>query len=93
MKTIVALPLLILGLSGCQTFVRDIYQPIGFPEPVPVYPVAEGNYRAIGTEPFWDLTIGRDPRLYRSRHELRRGRARSPSAAQCRWRSLLRTPP
>jgi heat shock protein HslJ len=60
MKTIVALPLLILGLSGCQAFVRDIYQPIGFPEPVPVYPVAEGNYRAIGTEPFWDLTIGRD---------------------------------
>ena len=28
--------------------------PPGYPAPVP------GDYRAVGTEPFWDLTIGRD---------------------------------
>jgi heat shock protein HslJ len=28
--------------------------------PQPGYPSAQGNYRAIGTEPFWDLEIGRD---------------------------------
>ncbi len=65
MKTILALPLLLYGLSACQTYAPDPYGPVGFPEaapyyPEPIYPVAEGNYRAIGTEPFWDLTIGRD---------------------------------
>jgi heat shock protein HslJ len=30
------------------------YPPQGYPAPVP------GEYRAQGTEPFWDLTIGRD---------------------------------
>ena len=36
---------LLLALAGCQT--------VG---PAP----ARGDYRAIGTEPFWDLTIGRE---------------------------------
>ena len=43
MKTMPALPLLVLGLAACQTV-----------------PAGQGDYRAIGTEPFWDLTIGRD---------------------------------
>ncbi len=65
MKTILALPLLAVGLTACQTYAPIPYEPVGFPEPAPyypapIYPVAEGNYRAIGTEPFWDLTIGRD---------------------------------
>jgi heat shock protein HslJ len=65
MKTISALPLLLCGLSACQTYAPAPYGPVGFPEPAPyipapIYPVAEANYRAIGTEPFWDLTIGRD---------------------------------
>jgi heat shock protein HslJ len=65
MKTISALPLLLCGLSACQSHAPPPYGRIGFPEPVPyvpvpIYSVAEGNYRAIGTEPFWDLTIGRD---------------------------------
>lgn len=57
MRMIFALPLLALGLAACQTYPLDPYQP--YP-PSTEYPVAEGNYRAIGTEPFWDLTIGRD---------------------------------
>ena len=32
------------------------YPPSGYPQPG--YP-SQGNYRAIGTEPFWDLEIGR----------------------------------
>ncbi len=65
MKTIIALPLLAFGLVACQTYAPRPYEPVGFPEPAPYYPspispVDEGNYRAIGTEPFWDLTIGRD---------------------------------
>jgi len=28
--------------------------------PAPGYPAGQANYRAIGTEPFWDLEIGRD---------------------------------
>jgi heat shock protein HslJ len=32
----------------------------GQPMPVPPAPVGEATYRAIGTEPFWDLEIGRD---------------------------------
>ena len=28
--------------------------------PAPAYPSGETSYRAIGTEPFWDLEIGRD---------------------------------
>ena len=34
------------------------YPPQGYPQPG--YPSQQGNYRAIGTEPFWDLEIGRD---------------------------------
>ena len=35
--------------------------PLGYPEPAPFPAIREqGDYRAIGTEPFWDLTIGRD---------------------------------
>jgi uncharacterized membrane protein len=70
MKTILALPLLALGLAACQTTRAGPYGqgPYGYPEPAPypqpyppqpTYP-AQGDYRAIGTEPFWDLTIGRD---------------------------------
>ena len=33
------------------------YPPQGYPQPG--YP-SQGDYRAIGTEPFWDLQIGRD---------------------------------
>ena len=69
MKTIVALPLLALGLAACQTYPDEPYYPqgpAGYPEPAPYPqpyrgpPVDQGDYRAIGTEPFWDLTIGRD---------------------------------
>ena len=75
MKTILALPLLALALAACQTYPAGPYGqgPYGYPEtapyppqpyppqpyPQPGYP-AQGDYRAIGTEPFWDLTIGRD---------------------------------
>jgi heat shock protein HslJ len=47
MKTIFLAPL--LALAACTTL------PYGAPPPVPV----EAPYRAIGTEPFWDLTIDR----------------------------------
>jgi len=63
MKTIFALPLLALGLAACQTYPPAPpygQGPEGYPPPAPVYPVADGDYRASGTEPFWDLTIGRD---------------------------------
>ena len=59
----VALPLA-LGLAACQTTSSDPYGPQGYPEPYPAPypgpPVEQGNYRAIGTEPFWDLAIGRN---------------------------------
>jgi heat shock protein HslJ len=51
-KSLIALPLLALSLTACETY------PPGPFEPGP--PTTEGSYRAIGTEPFWDLTIGRD---------------------------------
>ncbi|MCY7281737.1 MAG: META domain-containing protein [Sphingomonas bacterium] len=61
---IYALAPLALGLAACQT---DPYGPPGTPEPYPApnpgpTPSAgeQGNYRAIGTEPFWDLAIGRN---------------------------------
>jgi uncharacterized membrane protein len=70
MKTIFALPLLALGLAACATIPQDPYGQGPYPEPAPYpspdpypapgYPAAQGDYRAIGTEPFWDLTIGRD---------------------------------
>jgi len=61
-----ALPLLALGLAACQTYPQDRHGqgPYGHPQPAPYpapgFPVGQGHYRAIGTEPFWDLTIGRD---------------------------------
>ena len=65
MRMIFALPLLAVGLAACQTYPNEPYYPrgpAGYPEPAPYPgpPVDQGNYRAIGTEPFWDLTIGRD---------------------------------
>jgi heat shock protein HslJ len=67
MKTIFLAPL--LALAACQTTAGPYGQgPSGYPEPAPYppqsypqpgYPV-QGDYRAIGTEPFWDLTIGRE---------------------------------
>jgi len=49
-----------LGLAACQTYPVDPYgpAPTPYPTPYPGPPVEQGNYRAIGTEPFWDLTIG-----------------------------------
>ena len=58
MRMTLALPLLALGLAACQTYPQGPAYP-GYPGPAP-YPDAQANYRAIGTEPFWDLEIGRD---------------------------------
>ena len=55
MKTIFLSPLLALGLAACQTYPQGP----GYPDPAP-YPDSQASYRAIGTEPFWDLEIGRD---------------------------------
>ena len=44
-----------LGLAACQT---APYPTEPYPAPYPGPPVDRGEYRAIGTEPFWDLTIG-----------------------------------
>ena len=63
---VAALPLL-AALGACQSFPGPSGPP-GYPEPYPQpspgpYPQPEPtveNYRALGTEPFWDLTIGRD---------------------------------
>ena len=70
-KTIfLALPLA-LALAACVTPAGDPYGPGGSPEPYPPQPYpapgpgyplppGAGDYRALGTEPFWDLTIGRE---------------------------------
>jgi uncharacterized membrane protein/heat shock protein HslJ len=58
MKTILALPLLAITLAACQTYPPGPGYPPG--SPPPGYPQGEATYRAIGTEPFWDLEIGRD---------------------------------
>ena len=44
------------------------------------YPTGETTYRAIGTEPFWDLEIGREPDLHRPRQQCQRrsSRRRTP---------------
>ena len=61
MRMIFGLVPLALGLAACQTYPSDPYGPPGYPEPYPAPypgpPVDQGDYRAIGTEPFWDLTI------------------------------------
>ena len=53
------------GTSGYpEPYPPQGYPPAPYPEPYPPqgYPVPPGasDYRASGTEPFWDLTIGRD---------------------------------
>ncbi|HVL29110.1 MAG TPA: hypothetical protein VM326_00140, partial [Sphingomicrobium sp.] len=65
-----ALPLA-LALTACMTPAGEPYGPSGAPEPYPPQPYPSpgpgyplppgaGDYRALGTEPFWDLTIGRE---------------------------------
>lgn len=56
MTLAVALAPIALSLAACQTYNQPYDQ--GAPYPGPAQPM--GDYRAIGTEPFWDLTIGRD---------------------------------
>ena len=56
MKTKFALSLLALSLAACTAYPPGPGYPPGGP---PTYP-GEATYRAIGTEPFWDLEIGRD---------------------------------
>ena len=46
------------GEPGPAPYPPQPYPPQPYP-PAP-YPDARGDYRAIGTEPFWDLEIGRD---------------------------------
>ena len=64
MKTILGLVPFALGLAACQAYPNDPYYPGPgpgpYPAPYPGPPVDQGDYRAVGTEPFWDLTIGRD---------------------------------
>jgi heat shock protein HslJ len=43
---------------GQPSYPQQGYPPQGYPQPG--YPSEQGNYRAIGTEPFWDLEIGRE---------------------------------
>ena len=45
---------LAFGLAACQT---APYGSPGYPAPYPGPSVNRGDYRAIGTEPFWDLAI------------------------------------
>lgn len=60
MRTVfTALPLA-LGLAACQAYPGDDYGPPPYTTPYPAPPAAQGDYRAIGTEPFWDLTISRN---------------------------------
>ena len=60
---------LALGLAACQTYPADPYgnpgapPPEAYPAPYPGPPTGQGDYRAVGTEPFWDLTIGREMRF------------------------------
>src|SRR5688572_22605474 len=67
-KTFLVLPLAV-SLAACMTPYGDPYGQSGSQEPYPPqdypapgYPLppGAGDYRAVGTEPFWDLTIGRD---------------------------------
>lgn len=60
MRMILGLVPFALGLAACQTYAPQPY-PEPYPAPYPGPPVDRGEYRAIGTEPFWNLTIG--PRM------------------------------
>jgi heat shock protein HslJ len=70
MRTICAALPLALALSACMTPPGDPYGPNSYPQgepypqpyPDPGYPAPPGasDYRASGTEPFWDIVIGRD---------------------------------
>ena len=55
MKTILAFAPIALALNACTAY-ADSYAG-RFPPAQPAYPGGE-TYRAIGTEPFWDLRIG-----------------------------------
>lgn len=55
---ILGLAPLTLAVTACQSYAPP---PAPYPAPYPGPPVDRGEYRAIGTEPFWDLTIG--PRM------------------------------
>lgn len=70
-KTPLSLLPLVLVLGACDTIQNDPYGTSGYPpqpypavppEPYPpaYHPPGSGDYRAMGTEPFWDLTISRD---------------------------------
>ncbi|MEO6581149.1 MAG: META domain-containing protein [Sphingomicrobium sp.] len=76
MRMTLGLAPLLLGLAACQTYPADPYgnpgyppppypapYPGPYPAPYPGPPAPQGDYRAIGTEPFWDLNIGRDMRF------------------------------
>ena len=54
MRMITAVLPLAIGLAACQTGNRV---PASTPAPPYSPPVGQSDYRAIGTEPFWDLTI------------------------------------
>ncbi|MDQ3077939.1 MAG: META domain-containing protein [Pseudomonadota bacterium] len=43
-----------------QSYPEPYPQPLPPPYSEPAVPGAEARFRAVGTEPFWDLTIGRD---------------------------------
>ena len=43
-----------------QPYPDPNYPPQGYPDPGYPVPPGANDYRASGTEPFWDLTIGRD---------------------------------
>lgn len=53
-----AFPLFAVGLVLAQTDAKA--QPVDARTASPQATAEQGDYRAIGTEPFWDLTIGRD---------------------------------
>lgn len=69
MKTILALAPLAVALSACVGYPGRYESPQGpqdYPQQGPYTPPPTGpyqpagDYKAVGTEPFWDLTIGRE---------------------------------
>lgn len=53
MKPFITLPLAALALSACTMTMPGDDGPGGYPPPPPT----DQNYRALGTEPFWSVTI------------------------------------